>query len=223
MGDHGPRCLQPRSLSLPEPEAGAYAPGMVTIVVPFRFGGKSRLPGDVRDGLGLAMLSDVLEAAVAFGGRVRLVTDDGSAAVAARALGVEVVVDPGGGQGRAVEAALAGTDGVCLVVNGDLPCARPSDFSLLAIPPARGDVALVAAADGTTNALGLPSPDAFAPLYGAGSAFRFRAHAASLGLAVEEMDISNLCADVDTAEDLDAIAHRAGERTAAAAATLIRA
>ena len=80
---------------------------MATVVVPFRSGGKSRLPAAVRVDLALAMLGDVLEAAVAHGDDVRLVTDDAAAAAAARALGAEVIADPGGGQGAAVEAALA--------------------------------------------------------------------------------------------------------------------
>src|SRR5438477_302477 len=72
--------------------------------------------------------------------------------------------------------------GGILVVNADVPCVVPHDLrSLLASTPA-GCLALVEALDGTTNALSLPSPDVFAPLYGSSSSDRFRAHAASLGL-----------------------------------------
>ena len=49
---------------------------MQTVVVPFRSAGKSRLPAEIRVEVALAMLGDVLEAAVAHGARVRLVTDD---------------------------------------------------------------------------------------------------------------------------------------------------
>ena len=132
---------------------------MATVVVPFRSGGKSRLPAAVRVDLALAMLGDVLEAAAAHAGHVRLVTDDGAAVEIAAVLGVEVIADPGGGQGAAVQAALLGLEGACLVVNADLPCATPAALARLeALAPA-----LVAAADGTTNALALPEPTWFTP------------------------------------------------------------
>ena len=110
---------------------------MATVVVPFRAGGKSRLPAEIRVEVALAMLGDVLDAASSFG-PTRLVSDDEAAGLVARELGVEVVADPGGGQGVAVQAALAGLDGPCLVVNADVPRVRPSDLTALAIPPRRG-------------------------------------------------------------------------------------
>ena len=181
---------------------------MATVVVPFRSGGKSRLPDEIRVDVAFAMLGDVLEIATAFADRVRLVTDDAAAGAAAGKLGVEVVADPGGGQGAAVHAALAGIDGICLVVNADLPRVLRPDFEALSVPPRAGAVAIAAAADGTTNALGLPSAEVFRPLYGPGSAARFRAHAAFLGLAVVDLELPNLRDDIDTADDLD----RAGLR-----------
>jgi 2-phospho-L-lactate guanylyltransferase len=190
---------------------------VATVVVPFRSGGKSRLPAEIRVEVSLAMLGDVLDAAVAHGERVRLVTDDGAAAVVAAGLGVEVVDDPGGGQGAAVRAALAGLDGVCLVVNADLPRIRPSDLTALAFAPHAGAVAIVPAADGTTNALGLPYAEVFQPLYGPGSAGQFRAHAAALQLFLHELALPNLRDDVDTAADLRRIGPRAGPRTRALA------
>ena len=48
-------------------------------------------------------------------------------------------------------------------------------------------LALVEAADGTTNALSLPDPSVFAPLYGPGSADRFRAHAPFATVAIPEL------------------------------------
>ena len=168
---------------------------MATVVVPFRSGGKSRLPADVRTDLALAMLGDVLEAAVAHAGDVRLVTDDAAAIAIALGLGVELVSDPGGGQGAAVEAALLGAEGTCLVVNADLPCATPAALARLEdLAPA-----LAAAADGTTNALAVPERTWFAPRYGAGSAARF----AAAGLA--RISIPELGHDVDTLADLAAL------------------
>jgi 2-phospho-L-lactate guanylyltransferase len=190
---------------------------VATVVVPFRSGGKSRLPAEIRVEVSLAMLGDVLDAAVAHGDRVRVVTDDGAAAVVAAGLGVEVVDDPGGGQGAAVRAALAGLDGVCLVVNADLPRIRPSDLTALAFAPHAGAVAIVPAADGTTNALGLPYAEVFQPLYGPGSAGQFRAHAAALQLFLHELALPNVRDDVDTAADLRRIGPRAGPRTRALA------
>ena len=165
---------------------------MATVVVPFRAGGKSRLPEDVRVDLALAMLGDVLEAALAHAGEVRLVTGDAAAVALALSLGVEQIADPGGGQGAAVEAALLGAEGTCLVVNADLPCATPGALARLEdLAPA-----LAAAKDGTTNVLALPERTWFTPRYGEGSAARF----AASGLA--RVPIPELEHDVDTLDDL---------------------
>lgn len=187
---------------------------MATVVVPFRAAGKTRLSGEIRAEVALAMLGDVLAAATAFGS-TRLVTDDPAGALVAAELGAEVVGDPGGGQGAAVVAALDGLDGPCLVLNADLPRARPSDLSALAIPSQLGYVGLVAAHDGTTNALSLPSAEVFRPLYGPGSAAQFRAHARALGLACDDIELRNLVEDVDTDADLARIGRHSGPRTRA--------
>jgi 2-phospho-L-lactate/phosphoenolpyruvate guanylyltransferase len=138
-----------------------------------------------------------------------------------RGLGAEPVADPGGGQGAAVAAALAGLPpGGILVVNADVPCVVPADLrALLAATPA-GGIALVEARDGTTNALGLPAPEAFVPVYGPGSAERFRAHARALGLYPVSAAIPNLADDVDLVGDLERLALRCGPRTQAALAGL---
>ena len=161
------------------------------------------------------MFCDVLAACLPVG-RTRVVTPDEEAAEAARDAGAEVVADPGGGQGPAVQAGLAGVGlGGILVVNADVPCVVPHDLrSLLAATPA-GCLALVEALDGTTNALSLPSAGAFAPLYGPSSSDRFRAHGASLGLEVVSVAVPNLADDVDTMEDLTRLQLRAGPRTQA--------
>src|SRR6266516_4311710 len=126
---------------------------MVTVVIPFAgVEGKTRLHGSqrTRRDLSLAMLGDVLSAAVAVG-RVRVVTADPDGAALAQDVGVELVGDPGGGQGAAVEAALAGVEpGAILIVNADVPCVLPADLrALLAATPV-GGIALVEALDGTT-------------------------------------------------------------------------
>jgi 2-phospho-L-lactate guanylyltransferase len=172
---------------------------MATVVVPFRRG-KTRLalPAEERDSLALELLASVLAAAGEMG-RTLLVTDDASLALR---FGVEHVPDPCGGQGAAVAAGLAHAESLpALVVNADLPLATADDLRALAAAAP----ALVAASDGTTNALALADPADFRPLYGPGSAGRF----AALGL--RPVALPNLAADVDTLADLE----RLGLRTPA--------
>jgi 2-phospho-L-lactate guanylyltransferase len=120
--------------------------------------------------------------------------------------GAEVLLEPGAGLGAAVAAGLQTVSGHALVLNADLPCATPEAVERLA----SAGLALVAAADGTTNALSLPDPGVFAPLYGPGSAARFRAHAP---FAV--VDIPELERDVDSEDDLERISLPLGPRTRA--------
>ena len=194
---------------------------MPTVVIPFRSGGKSRLPAELRGEIALAMLGDVIEAALGVG-PVRVVTGDAAGRLVAAELGATVVDDPGGGQGPAVAAGLAGVQDVCLVANGDVPRVRASDLGALAVPPKRGAVAVVAARDGTTNALALPFAEVFQPLYGPGSAARFRAHARALALPLEDLALRNLVDDVDTIADLERIGPRSGARTRALVAAIPR-
>lgn len=174
---------------------------MPTIVVPYRGDAKRRLSSPLRAAAALAMLGDVVEAALAVG-PVLVVTDD-AVVVPAEA---EVVSDPGSGLGAAVAAGLDRIDGHALVLNADLPCATPAAVRELAA----AGLALAEARDGTTNALSLPDPSVFAPLYGPGSAARFRAHAAFATVRVPE-----LTEDVDSDADLVRLAPRAGPRTRA--------
>ena len=163
---------------------------MAAIVVPFRRAGKRRLAPvapEVRDALARAMLEDVCAAAAP--------------------LGRVIVATAERGQGRAVASALADVTGPVLVVNADLPCATTEDLArLLAAAPA-----VVAAADGTTNALALAEAGTFAPLYGPGSARRFREH-----LGAQPLALPNLADDVDTPADLERVEGRVGARTRAA-------
>jgi 2-phospho-L-lactate guanylyltransferase len=190
---------------------------VTTVIVPFAgAGGKTRLgaPESVRREVSLAMLGDVLDACVAVG-ETRVATPDVEGTELAAEAGARPVRDPGRGQGAAVQAALAGVgSGPVLVVNADLPCVVADDLRAL-LDAARDGIALADASDGTTNALSLPGPDAFAPLYGAGSAARFAEHAAVLGLAVVSVVIPNLADDVDTLDDLRRLRLRSGPRTRA--------
>lgn len=187
---------------------------MPAVVVPFRGeGAKLRLAPlepDHRRDLALAMLEDVLSACLAVGD-VTVVTDDADAASAASDLGAAPLADPGGGQGAGVLAALG--DGPTLVVNADVPCVVPRDLrALLAAAPEEG-FALVQARDETTNALALPRPELFRPLYGPGSAARFRRHAETMGVDAVRVALPNLVDDVDTIDDLRRVQLRVGPRT----------
>ncbi len=194
---------------------------MAAIVVPFRgAGGKQRLgslPDDERQALALAMLADVLAACRGVGTTVVVTPDEAGARIAAEH-DAEVVDDPGSGQGDAVTAALRGVVGPALVVNADVPCVVAQDLRALEAATPEHGLAYVAARDGTTNALGLSAPALFAPLYGPGSAERFRQHAHTLGADVVPATIPNLVDDVDSIADLERLDGRVGPRTSAARA-----
>ena len=194
---------------------------MAAIVVPFRGAAAKRrlsaLPPGPREALALAMLADVLRAAVETAA-TSLVTDDDRARRVAREAGADVIDDPGGGQNAAVSAAVSQVRvRPVAVVNADLPCISAEDLrELLAAVPPHG-VALAPASDGTTNALALSSPDLFEPLYGPGSADRFCRHARR----AVTVDNANLADDVDTLADLERVERRAGRHTRAALALLV--
>jgi 2-phospho-L-lactate guanylyltransferase len=193
---------------------------MTAIVVPFRGPDAKRrlapMGDEERAELALAMLADVLVVCFEVG-ETTVVTSDESAAELAEELGARVLADPGAGQGPAVASALADGHGLTLVVNADLPCATPDDLRMLEQAIPAGGLALVEAEDGTTNALGLSTPALFAPLYGPGSAARFRGLAESVSVL-----LPNLAGDVDTLEDLERLQASAGPRTQAALAVLAR-
>ncbi|HMI98413.1 MAG TPA: 2-phospho-L-lactate guanylyltransferase [Gaiellaceae bacterium] len=180
--------------------------------------GKTRLElgRSAREELSRAMLVDVLAAAVEIG-TTWVVTPDPAAGAVAEEAGAAVVPDPGGGQGAAVEAALARTGaGPVLVVNSDLPSLSAADLRALAEATPASGIAVAAAEDGTTNALGLSDATVFAPLYGAGSAARFLAHAAT-AVSVTRPGLRD---DADELADLVRLAPRSGHRTRACLAKL---
>ena len=196
---------------------------MPTVVIPFAgVEGKTRLHASrrTRRELSLAMLGDVLAAALAVG-TARVVTADAEGAELAREVEATVVEDPGGGQGPAVAAALAGLEpGAILIVNADVPCVLPDDLRALVAATPAGGIALVEALDGTTNALSISAAGVFTPLYGRDSASRFQAHARELGLEPVSAAIPNLADDVDTVDDLRRLHLRLGPRSQMVLATL---
>jgi 2-phospho-L-lactate guanylyltransferase (CobY/MobA/RfbA family) len=153
---------------------------MATFVVPFKPDGKTRL-GDSE--LAWAMFLDV-RAACEQVGEVR-------------------ICDAPGGQGAAVAALLATLEGPVAIVNADVPCVTPYELQELV----DSTPALVAARDGTTNALALADASDFRPLYGPGSAARF---------GLKQLDLPGMREDVDTWDDLMRLAPHVGVNTRSA-------
>ena len=189
---------------------------MATVVVPFRDHDPKRrlepLGAAARAMLAAAMLADVLHAARAVGEVLVVAVEPPDPAPALAA----VVPDPRRGQGAAVGTGLdaaveLGLPAPFLVVNADLPCATARDLLALAGAIPEEGLALVAAADGTTNALGLASARLFEPRYGPGSATRF----AGLGSS-RLLEAPNLRDDVDTVADLARVVPRLGPHTSRA-------
>jgi 2-phospho-L-lactate guanylyltransferase (CobY/MobA/RfbA family) len=155
---------------------------VTTYLIPYRIGGKTRL-GDPE--LALAMLSDVTDA-------VNELAEEA------------LVVDGPGGQGEAVAGTLAVRCGPVTILNADLPCVTSAEIEeLTAAAPA-----LVAARDGTTNALALRDVGDFKPLYGPGSAARFAKHLGAISL-----DLPGMRDDVDTWDDVERVRDRVGKHT----------
>jgi 2-phospho-L-lactate guanylyltransferase (CobY/MobA/RfbA family) len=149
-------------------------------VVPFRLDGKTRLDDSE---VAWGMFLDVR--------------------AACEQVGDVVVCDAPGGQNEAVAATLARLHGRVAIVNSDLPCVTPYELQdLLESAPA-----LVAARDGTTNALALEDARDFLPLYGPGSAARF---------GLKQLDLPGLREDVDTLDDLMRLAPYVGPNTRSA-------
>ncbi|MFL5963536.1 MAG: NTP transferase domain-containing protein [Gaiellaceae bacterium] len=192
---------------------------MATVVVPFRSTDpKRRLSAVVeadRVRLAHAMLDDVLAAAAPLGDIVVV-----SAKAPTLPDGARHVPDPRHGQGAAVRAALdaavaAGLRAPYVVVNADVPCATTRDLlALVGALPEHG-LALVAAVDGTTNAIAFSDDGLFKPVYGPGSAERFAALAPSI-----RIDAPNLMDDVDTLGDLARLGERLGTSTRRVLASL---
>ena len=123
-----------------------------------------------------------------------------------------LIVRAGGGQGEAIADALASLQGPVTIVNADVPGVRVDELrALTAAAPA-----LVAAADGTTNALALRDASDFVPLYGRGSAARYVA-----ALGARRLDLHGVVNDVDTWSDMERVRDRVGLHTRRYLGTLV--
>ena len=173
---------------------------MTRVVIPYAGSrGKTRLAleSSERETLSKAMLASVLSVALEVGQTWVVSPDE------LQGSGATWIHDPGGGQGAAVAAALGAIGaGSVLVVNADLPSLSADDLLALEAATPQPGIAIAAATDGTTNALGLSDTTLFAPLYGRDSAARFRAHAERSGVAAVDIIRPGLQNDVDTVADL---------------------
>jgi 2-phospho-L-lactate/phosphoenolpyruvate guanylyltransferase len=181
---------------------------------------KQRLSASVEDPLRLAlagaMVEDVLEALAATEriAATYLVTREPRAAAAATA-GAAVVIEDESESGQSAAAALgiarALADGFerVLCVPGDCPALDPGELGALLAghgPDGAGVVVLPDRHGSGTNGLLLAPPGAIEPSFGPGSRERHVALAAAAGVSSRVEPLPSLTLDVDTGEDLAALA-----------------
>lgn len=175
--------------------------------------------------LALAMLDDVVTAAVSVMDDVWVLNSDEEAARVATTAGATAVPDPDPGAGlnpalnAATEAAIdLGATGV-LVLAADCPAVRPADVRALALGPG---VAIAPDRTGHgTNALWRMPPDAIGCVYGERSrrAHEALAHVRRVPCAV--IPLERVAADVDVPRDLDLLVRMGpGPATSAALESL---
>lgn len=175
--------------------------------------GKSRLADRLdagqRAALALAMVTDVVRAlqdsAV---DEIIVVASGAGAAETASWLGVAHVRDKAGTRhlddSLAAAAGLSETDVDVLVVMADLPALRPCEVDVLLGAPA--DVVVASSRDGGTGGLLQRRGQRPAFAFGSGSAERHLAVARGRGRSCQLVDSPGFAQDVDTWEDLAALA-----------------
>ena len=154
------------------------------------------LDADARHDLALTMLARTVEACRGAGLDPCVVSPDPAVHAAAALLGARSLDDGGVDLTEAVRLGLAqhaGAD-VVVVVAADLP--EVTAEALVSLVAEARPLALVAAADGTTNAVAARPPAAFTPSYGPGSAAR---HGGT------HVRIAALERDLDTPADLQRV------------------
>lgn len=168
----------------------------------------------LRDDLARAMWADVLDALAACDPleTIVVVSREPEVAAAAGHAGALVVDDGGGepGQSAAVARGVAaarehGAERV-VCVPGDCPALDPGELAAL-VEQSPAGVTIVPDRHGTgTNALLLAPPDAIEPAFGPDSRRRHEALAAAAGVRCTVRAVQSLLFDVDTGEDLAALA-----------------
>jgi 2-phospho-L-lactate guanylyltransferase len=178
-----------------------------------------------RQALAQAMFLDVLASLRRVPGldSVAVVTADPVAEAAARGERVRVLADTEqAGQSAAamigIRDAIARDFERALLVPGDTPLIDPGEVAGLLAH--RRPVSIVPDRHGTgTNALVLTPPDAIEPSFGPGSCERHVAAAQAAGLPHAVEEVPTLMLDVDTGEDLDALAAELAGRRGQAPST----
>jgi 2-phospho-L-lactate guanylyltransferase len=178
---------------------------------------KQRLrPGldpDSREQLAEIMFLDVLEALGATAVDEVVVVSGGTAArQIAHDYGATAIEDRDEGHNAAaalgVRAARAVGAQRVLLVPGDCPALDPAEVDELLERPVRPPSALIVPdRHGTgTNALLLTPPDALTPSFGPGSCRRHLENGRDAGIEAEVVEVPSLALDIDTPEDLRALA-----------------
>jgi 2-phospho-L-lactate guanylyltransferase len=203
-----------------------------TVVIPVKgtASAKSRLGASPE--LALAIALDTVEAALGAGpstssgtsvspvpelveGRTVIVVTSATIATQFEALGARVLIDEGHGLNAAIAQGVAVAEGPVAVLLGDVPALRHEELAAALCLAAQHPTAFVADADndGTVLLTALDRAD-HRPAFGAHS------RSAHLAAGYVELDIpeeSGLRRDVDTSEQLAALAARVGPRTKLAA------
>lgn len=168
------------------------------------------LSQEERSSLGLAMLSDVLDALERTEeiGRIVVVTRDIKAAWLGAVEGARILSEgPSHGLNPAVRRGIRfaereGTDQV-LIVPADVPLAKPRDFRRILRAGRGTNVVIVPSYDcGGTNALLLRPPSVMPVSYGRDSFKRHCRSARKRGLKSRILKLSSLRVDIDTPLDL---------------------
>jgi 2-phospho-L-lactate guanylyltransferase len=174
-----------------------------------------------------AMFSDVLVALrrAKLVDQVLVVSKDHGAQRIAGGYGAMVADDEDDGHNAAAARGIAralelGMDRA-LLIPGDCPLLDPTEIDdLIARPVQSPSVLIVPDRHGTgTNALLLTPPDAMAPSFGPGSHARHTRHAAAGGVTAQTVEVSSLALDIDTPEDLAAVAAQLSDTRGGAAHT----
>lgn len=197
-----------------------------TAVVPIkRLGAAKQRLGDrlsepERAGLAMASFADSLDAICRCEGFERVIVVTGDAKAERHALWrarrtdmpIEVVQDPadrGHNQAAAIGAERArslGAEAVAMLP-GDCPMLDPDELSTAVEALQPGSVIVVPDRHGTgTNALILAPPNAIAPSFGPGSCERHLELARKHGHEGRRLALTSLALDIDTPEDLGALA-----------------